>query len=762
MAMATALGLVVAAPSAGAYFGEGSGLLRASYLSPTTAFPSDAADVAIDADGNVIVATSFRGALDPAVAGGGTSRLSSSDIIVAKFTPDLTRILAAKSIGGTSDEAPTRVVLANGSVYVTGTTASSDFPSAGGVPGVPPATPTKTKAFVVRLSADLATLQSSTLIGGSDEERGLSIAAGPDGSIYVLGESRSSDLPALTGAAMATGDRFVMRLNATLSAFLQATRIGGSAATTANALAVTSGGDVVVAGETLSRLLPATAGSAQPVNASPPAPPPAEATTSASPDGFVMRLDATLRSVIRSTFLGGSGGDSIVDIAFDARDGIYVLGQSGSESIPATAGAAHPLGWVGRGGFVSRLPGDLSSFVRTSYFSDTSGYSIPRTLQVEADGGVLISGQWDATGDYVPGLVGYFMRLSPDLAIERPVAAIMLGTSDTWRVALADAGVYVAGVMNGASLFATQDAAIAMFEVPDRAASFVARFSSDLLDTASARGPELHFTPSEVQLGPWTPGVPSAVAHVDVENSGQSPIRFGSVSIETGFPGFEMLGTSCVEDAIMQAGDRCAVRVRFKGGMEGAGGTYLHVLVGGVEVDSALIKGPPGPLSVAYQYVIEYYHPGFDHYFMTADLEEIAALDAGRFSGWRRTGAALELHANDPYAYAPLSPVCRFYLPPGYGDSHFYTALPQECAAVQAQYPWFILERTDAFRTAIPQPTTGECPVARIPVYRVWNRSPATNHRYTTDSRVRDRMGYRGWIREGYGTEGVVMCVPYY
>ena len=35
--------------------------------------------------------------------------------------------------------------------------------------------------------------------------------------------------------------------------------------------------------------------------------------------------------------------------------------------------------------------------------------------------------------------------------------------------------------------------------------------------------------------------------------------------------------------------------------------------------------------------VIEYYHAGFDHYFITSHPDEIAALDAGQFSGWERS-----------------------------------------------------------------------------------------------------------------------------
>jgi len=42
----------------------------------------------------------------------------------------------------------------------------------------------------------------------------------------------------------------------------------------------------------------------------------------------------------------------------------------------------------------------------------------------------------------------------------------------------------------------------------------------------------------------------------------------------------------------------------------------------------------PGGATVA----VEYFHPGFGHYFVTAQADEIAGLDAGVFGGWARTG----------------------------------------------------------------------------------------------------------------------------
>jgi hypothetical protein len=60
----------------------------------------------------------------------------------------------------------------------------------------------------------------------------------------------------------------------------------------------------------------------------------------------------------------------------------------------------------------------------------------------------------------------------------------------------------------------------------------------------------------------------------------------------------------------------------------------------------------------------------------------------------------------------------------------------------------------------LPDPTTGACPAADVPVYRMWDNRADTNHRYTTDPAVRAQMVAKDWIAEGYGPDQVIMCAP--
>lgn len=152
--------------------------------------------------------------------------------------------------------------------------------------------------------------------------------------------------------------------------------------------------------------------------------------------------------------------------------------------------------------------------------------------------------------------------------------------------------------------------------------------------------------------------------------------------------------------------------------------------------------------------VVEYYHPVLDHYFITWVPDEIATLDAGvKIKGWRRTGQVFR--AFGP-SRAGTSPVCRFYLPPAYGNSHFYGRGAAECAATAQKNPGFILEEAQFMNLLLP--VDGFCPPKTTEIYRVFSNRPDANHRYLTDRDLRDDMVTRGWLAEGDGKEQVVMC----
>jgi probable HAF family extracellular repeat protein len=152
---------------------------------------------------------------------------------------------------------------------------------------------------------------------------------------------------------------------------------------------------------------------------------------------------------------------------------------------------------------------------------------------------------------------------------------------------------------------------------------------------------------------------------------------------------------------------------------------------------------------------VEYYHAAFDHYFLTTIDEEITKLDDGTFAGWTRTGSGIDMDIGVP---AGTVPVCRFFSASfAPKSSHFYTPVADECTTVK-QNPVWTLEG-EVFSVTLPA-ANGGCPAGRVPVYRLYNdgQGGAPNHRYTTNLTIRATMIDRGWVPEGLGALGVIMC----
>lgn len=156
-------------------------------------------------------------------------------------------------------------------------------------------------------------------------------------------------------------------------------------------------------------------------------------------------------------------------------------------------------------------------------------------------------------------------------------------------------------------------------------------------------------------------------------------------------------------------------------------------------------------------HVIEFHNAASDRYHITSLAHEIALLDAtaGKPGGWTRTGHSFRAHDR---AVNGANPVCRYYFPEEHGDTHFLSASPVECALVRSHPAGFVHEAPDVMHLGLPHPVTGACGGDTVPVYRLWNGSGDSHHRYTADRALRNALAAQGWISEGYGPDPVAMC----
>ena len=198
------------------------------------------------------------------VYGGG-----SWDAFVVRLNSNLTQILQSTYLGGRNSDVVFALAVhpKTGDVYVAGYTLSTNFPNTTG--GAQKGHRGGSEdAFVARLNKDLTKILQSTYLGGNNSDIAHALTIHPTtGEVYVAGETESTNFPEAAGGAQKSkgkkGDAFVARLNSNLTKILRSTYLGGSGYDYATALAISSTGDVYVAGYTLSTDLPKATGGAQ-------------------------------------------------------------------------------------------------------------------------------------------------------------------------------------------------------------------------------------------------------------------------------------------------------------------------------------------------------------------------------------------------------------------------------------------------------------------------------------------------------------------
>ena len=236
----------------------------------------------VDEAGSVLV-TGYTYSTDfPTTSGVPDRNLNGGqDAFVLRLSSKGTSLRFSTYLGGTGNDSGQGVALdRHENPFVTGKTASADFATSAGAYDV--GHNGGEDAFVTKLDKDGTVLEFSTFVGGASADAGRAVIVDFVGNPVVAGYSRSSNFPtsadAYDPAYNGEADAVLFKLAADGKSLIYATFAGGSMLDEAQGLALSSGGDAIVAGRTQSSNFPTTVGAYDPVY-------------NGAQDAFVLRLD---------------------------------------------------------------------------------------------------------------------------------------------------------------------------------------------------------------------------------------------------------------------------------------------------------------------------------------------------------------------------------------------------------------------------------------------------------------------------------------
>jgi hypothetical protein len=285
--------------------------------------------------------------------------------------------------GSAADEVNGIALDSDGNAYLTGQTSSADFPVTTGAYQSENKTNGRGTVFVSKLNATGTALVYSTFLGGSQQDIGSAIAVDGGGNAYVGGNSGSEDFPVTAGAFQTTnvGERaFVAKLNPTGTALVYATFLGGSSHEVVKAIQVDSAGNAYVAGTTFSSNFPVTSGAFQTTNKD-------------DHTVFLAKLNGTGSALDFATLLGGTGQEEGNGLAIDSKGDCFVTGDTYSSDFPVTSGAFQTTlhSSDGSNAFVAEVNPTGTALIYSTYLGG-SLLDIANAIAIDGSGNAYVAG----------------------------------------------------------------------------------------------------------------------------------------------------------------------------------------------------------------------------------------------------------------------------------------------------------------------------------------------------------------------------------
>jgi len=227
-------------------------------------------------------------------------------------------------------------------------------------------------------------LVTSTYLGGSGYDAVNGLAVDTAGSVYLAGQTASTNFPVSGARSAMTRSAFVARLSADLSSIQWVTILGSSGNDCANGLTIDAAGNAYVVGAAGAANFPVSANALQ-------------SAVMAAPVAFVAKISSSGR-LLYSTLLGSENTVAYA-VALDAALNVYVAGSTSSVSFVTTSGAPQRSFTGGSDGFVAKLNLSAPALIFSTLVGGY-GFDALNGVAVRTDATVCVAGS--TTSSNVP------------------------------------------------------------------------------------------------------------------------------------------------------------------------------------------------------------------------------------------------------------------------------------------------------------------------------------------------------------------------
>ncbi len=353
---------------------------------------SPARGIAIDDDGNAYITGSVRGTGFPVEGPIQEENNGETDVFISRLSSTGNSLVYSTFIGGAGDDSGQAIAVdGDGNAWVAGYTFSADFPLSypiqqylGNSSGTE--TGTNVDAFVFKLSASGDQLLFSTFLGGGGQDRARSIGVDPGGSVYVAGDTASTNFPvknAFQSTSRGNMDAFVSHFDSTGKTLLYSTYLGGVNTDRVRDIAVAPSGSVFIVGGTSSEDFPIRGGFQQKWGGGP-------------NEAYVAKLSAAGNALVYSTFLGGASSEEAAAVAVNGKGEAYVAGFTNSTDFPLKNAIQTTLKEDGDV-FVSRLTAGGNTLIYSTLLGGDSITESATAMAVDVAGNAYVTGFTQST-----------------------------------------------------------------------------------------------------------------------------------------------------------------------------------------------------------------------------------------------------------------------------------------------------------------------------------------------------------------------------